>query len=77
VCNKRAERCKRDASVGAARDATSPRKCVRRLAQSTGVSDSTAWEIRRDDLPLFPYGVQLSQPLSEDELTRAARSFAK
>jgi predicted DNA-binding transcriptional regulator AlpA len=33
---------------------------VRRLAQETGVSASTAWKICRDDL-LFPYKMQLSQ----------------
>jgi hypothetical protein len=49
---------------------TSPTKSVRRLVQQIGVSTSTAWKICRDDLSLFSYKMQLSQPLSEDRIGR-------
>jgi hypothetical protein len=47
-----------------------PRRSVRRLAQQIGISTSTSWKICRDDLSLFPYKMQLSQPLSEDGIAR-------
>jgi hypothetical protein len=43
---------------------------VRRIAQMIRVSTSNAWKICHDDLSLFPYEMQLSQPLSEDGIAR-------
>jgi hypothetical protein len=38
--------------------------------QQIETSSSTAWKICRDGLPLFPYKMKLSQPLSEDGTAR-------
>jgi hypothetical protein len=80
VCDIRAKGRKYRASVraeevvGAAREVItrSTRKCVRHLAQQIeiGVSTRRAWKNCRDDLLLFPYKMQLSQPLSEDGIAR-------
>jgi hypothetical protein len=45
----------------------SKKKSVQHLAQQIGVSTSSEWEICHDDLLLFPYKMQLSQPLSRLE----------
>jgi hypothetical protein len=49
---------------------------VLRVAQQTGVSASTEWKICRHGLPLSPYKMQLSQPLSEHGMGRR-RGFAR
>jgi hypothetical protein len=51
--------------VGSAWEAKtkSPRKGVGCLAQHIGISTSTAWNICCDDLSLFLYKMQLSQPM--------------
>lgn len=57
--------------VGAALQAIiSPRKMCTMQTQQNETSTSTAWEICHDGLPLSPYRMQLSQPLSETEQRR-------
>jgi hypothetical protein len=43
---------------------------VWRVTQPIRVSTCTAWKIWLDDLSLFPYETQLTQPLSEDRIQR-------
>jgi hypothetical protein len=51
---------------------------MKRLAQQIEVSTSTARKICRDDLSMFPYKIELNQPLPEDGIRRPyaiAREF--
>jgi hypothetical protein len=41
-----------------------------RLAEWIGISSSAAWKTCRDDLSLFPYKMQPSQPLVEAGMAR-------
>ena len=45
----------------------SARKSVRRLAQEAGMSKTTVHRILRSDLLLFPYKVQITQKLQEND----------
>jgi hypothetical protein len=56
--------------VGMAREVISPRTGARCLARQIKFSTSTELKICHDDLPFFPYKMQLSQPVSGAGIAR-------
>lgn len=55
----------------------SPKRSVRKRAQSLGLSASTCWRVSRNDLGLYPYRIQIHQLLSDEDKKKRKTMAAK